>query len=449
MIHKERIKVLNKQPLASGDKVTYWMQASVRTEYNHALEYAIEQANRLDKPLFVYFGLINHYPEANQRHYQFLLEGLDEVRRSLQERNIQMIIKIQSPVEGALELGESSVLMVVDRGYLHLQRRWREEVAKEINCPLIQIESEVIVPVEMASPKEEYMAATLRRKLIPQLAHFLVPLESQKIRKSSTSSHNDSFNPKKLLKKLGVDRRVPLGKFKGGTNEAKKHLEDFLKNKLDHFPDLRNDPSRNFLSNMSPYLHFGQISPLYIALMVKKEKSPGEKSYLEELIVRRELSMNFVWYNDNYNQLTCLPEWAKKTLEDHADDPRDYEYSLKELEKADTHDPYWNAAQKEMVIKGKMHGYMRMYWGKKILEWTSSLQQAWEWSLYLNNKYELDGRDPNGYTGVAWCFGKHDRAWKERSIFGKVRYMNDKGLRRKFKIDKYVDSIDKMESYLT
>jgi deoxyribodipyrimidine photo-lyase len=219
-------------------------------------------------------------------------------------------------------------------------------------------------------------------------------------------------------------------------------LDNFIESKLDRFADLRNDPSMEYTSNMSPYLHFGQISPLYIALKVSKTDSPGMESYLEELIIRRELSMNFVYYNPKYQSIDCLPSWALKTLNEHEKDQRNYTYAQMELEEADTHDPFWNAAQKEMVYTGKMHGYMRMYWGKKILEWVQTPREAYHIALYLNNKYELDGRDPNGYTGVAWCFGKHDRAWRERKIFGKVRYMNDKGLQRKFKIDKYVDRVD-------
>jgi deoxyribodipyrimidine photo-lyase len=196
---------------------------------------------------------------------------------------------------------------------------------------------------------------------------------------------------------------------------------------------------------MSPYLHFGQISPLFIALEVKKTKSPGIEAFLEELIVRRELSMNFVFYNENYDSFEAIPEWAKKTLKTHQKDKKPYVYTLEELEKAATHDPYWNATQKEMVIQGKMHGYMRMYWGKKILEWSKTPEEAFRNTLYLNNKYELDGRDPNGFTGVAWCFGKHDRPWGERPIFGNVRYMNDKGLKRKFDADEYVKMIKNLD----
>jgi deoxyribodipyrimidine photo-lyase len=200
---------------------------------------------------------------------------------------------------------------------------------------------------------------------------------------------------------------------------------------------LRNDPNENYVSNLSPYLHFGQISPLYIALQISRSSGKAVDAFLEELIIRRELSMNFIHFNPKYDSFSGLPAWAKMTLLEHQEDPRKYLYTREELEKALTHDPYWNAAQKEMVITGKMHGYMRMYWGKKILEWTATPQQAFDTALYLNNKYELDGRDPNGFTGVAWCFGKHDRPWARRPIFGNIRYMSEDGLKRKFDADKY------------
>ncbi len=210
---------------------------------------------------------------------------------------------------------------------------------------------------------------------------------------------------------------------------------------MDRYEELKNDPTKECVSNMSPFLHFGQISPLHIALRVSETDSPGKDAYLEELIVRRELSVNFVFYNKNYDAFEGLPEWAKKTLKEHEKDPREYVYTLEELENAETHDPYWNAAQREMTLRGKMHGYMRMYWGKKIIEWSRTPENAFKTAVYLNNKYELDGRGPNGFTGVAWCFGKHDRPWKERPIFGKIRYMNANGLKRKFDADGYVAKI--------
>ena len=234
--------------------------------------------------------------------------------------------------------------------------------------------------------------------------------------------------------------------FTGGYKRALKQMRTFLKKKLDRYDFLRNNPAEAYQSGLSPYLHFGQISPLQIALEAMKIDSPGRKAFLEELIVRRELSHNFVYYNRRYDQYDALPPWVLRTLNYHAKDRRESLYTRQQLEQAQTHDPYWNAAQTEMTLTGKMHGYMRMYWGKKIVEWTRRPEEAFQIALTLNNKYELDGRDPNGYAGVAWCFGKHDRPWGERPVFGKVRYMNAAGLKRKFNPDLYVQ---KIESLLT
>ena len=447
MIHKERIKVLNQKRVRRGAYVLYWMQASQRTIYNHALEYALDQANELKKPLVVFFGITDHFPEANERHYAFMLEGLKEVKQDLRKRGIQMVILHQSPELGALKMAKKASLVIVDRGYLRIQRQWRQFVATRLDCPLIQVESEAVVPVEEASSKEEYSAATLRPKVLMKLSRFLIPLEEREPSVSSLSMDFDSFeidDLEKALSKLQIDRSVGrVSSFHGGTKEALNHLEVFIREKLDRYPEMRNDPNQNALSHMSPYLHFGQISPLYIALKVKQTESPAAKAFLEELVVQRELSLNFVFYNDDYDSFKGLPQWAQKTLKDHQRDRRPYLYSMAELEDGKTHDPYWNAAQKEMRTTGKMHGYMRMYWGKKILEWTKKPEEAYRIALYLNNKYELDGRDPNGFAGVAWCFGKHDRPWPERPIFGTVRYMNDRGLKRKFDTDEYVRKLGK------
>jgi len=446
MIQKERIKALNRKDIHKGKYVIYWMQASQRAEYNHALGFAVLKANELRQPLIVFFGITHQFPEANERHYTFMLEGLKEVKHSLEKRGIQMVILHKSPEIGVLQLAKKASLVVVDRGYLRIQRTWRDDASKKMNCPLIQVETDVVVPVEETSIKEEYAAATIRSKIKRKLDAFLVPLKEHEPIIDSLSLDFDSFdieNVERAISKLRFDRSVKRVKaFHGGTKEAKSHLEIFLESKLDRFPELRNDPTLDYLSHMSPYLHFGQISPLFIALKVSKTRSLGAEAFLEEMIIRRELSMNFVFYNEKYDSLESIPDWAKKTLRTHQKDRRPYLYSPKELENAGTHDPYWNAAQKEMVIRGKMHGYMRMYWGKKILEWSKTPEEAFKIALYLNNKYELDGRDPNGFTGVAWCFGKHDRPWGERAIFGNVRYMNDKGLKRKFDADKYVKMME-------
>jgi deoxyribodipyrimidine photo-lyase len=445
MISESRVNKLNDHNIRMGNFVLYWMQATQSVEYNHALEYSILRANKLDLPLLVYFGITESYPEANERHYCFMLEGLKEVQLALEERGIRMVIKRISTEIGAIELAKSASMVVVDQGYTKTERKWTKHVAEKIKCPLIQIESNIIVPVKVASPKEEYSAATLRPKINQVINRYLVPVEQNIPTNDSLKLDFSSFDIRdtnKALSQLEIEKEVRKSEtFYGGTTEAKRQLQNFIKNKLDSYAEDKNDPTKQCVSNMSPYLHFGQISPLYIALMILETGSLGVDSYLEELIIRRELAINFVFYNIHYDSFEGLHEWQKKTLSEHRNDLRDYIYSESELENAETHDPYWNAAQKEMTTKGKMHGYMRMYWGKKIIEWTRTPEQAYNTALHLNNKYELDGRDPNGFAGIAWCFGKHDRPWKERTIFGKIRYMNANGLKRKFDADAYVKMI--------
>jgi deoxyribodipyrimidine photo-lyase len=443
-IQSERIKLLNNNDIQDGKYVLYWMQASHRAECNHALEFAIEKANKLNRPLIVYFTLIPNFPSANVRSYFFMLQGLREVSKSLEARNIEFQMTIGHPLDEVRKLSKESSLILVDRDYQRMQRHWRKQIAASVNCPVIQVETNVIIPVEIAYHKEAYSAGILRPQIQSNLEQFLKPLSERRVDKTSNYIQEsiDLNEIQNVLELLAADANVSkVNHISGGTTEAKYLLSEFIKNRLSEFHLLRNDPSKDYPSNMSPYLHFGQISPLYIALEIKKSPGEGAESYLEELIVRRELSMNFVYYNPNYDSIECLPAWAKTTLQDHANDPREYIYTRKQLENAETHDQYWNAAQTEMMQTGKMHGYMRMYWGKKILEWSKNPESAYKNALYLNDKYELDGRDPNGYAGVSWCFGKHDRAWAERPIFGKVRYMNAKGLERKFDMDKYVQKI--------
>jgi deoxyribodipyrimidine photo-lyase len=444
MIQEERIKYLNhKSPKQKAEFILYWMQASQRAVYNHALEFAISQANERKLPLIVYFGLTDKFPEANERHYQFMLEGLKNTQDSLHDKGIEMVIQYASPEIGVSKYAQNASLVICDRGYLKIQNEWRAYVSQHIECPLIQVESDVVVPVETVSNKEEYSAATLRRKLLKILHQYLVPLNEETPRIDSSKLEFNGYDlsdAAKVVSNLNIDHSVkPVPYFHGGTSEAKKRLEEFISKKLYRYDDLRNDPNKNYVSDLSPYLHFGQISPLYVALQVSRNSGKAVDAFLEELIVRRELSMNFAHYNPHYDSYQGLPNWVKKTLSEHKENTREYTYSRGELEQARTHDVYWNAAQREMVITGKMHGYMRMYWGKKILEWTAKPEEAYRTALYLNNKYELDGRDPNGYTGVAWCFGKHDRPWARRPIFGNVRYMSTDGLRRKFDAEKYAN----------
>lgn len=448
-IHEDRVQHLNDKEIRDGDYVLYWMQASQRAEFNHALEYAVQRANELSQLLLVIFGLMDDYPEANLRHYAFMLEGLKDVQDALKERGIKMVVRRGSPDEIALEASEDASLIVTDRGYLRDQRRWRENVAKNAGCLVTQVESDVVVPVKVASDKKETAARTLRSRIHEHLGEFLVGLNSTEPEKQSLNMKADGLDLSDIwavLDGMDLDRSVePVSHlYRGGTSEAKKVLEDFLENGFASYSENRNQPQTDDVSHMSKYLHFGQISPLYVALRVRESDASRDNKddYLEELIVRRELPMNFVYYEPHYDSLKCLPDWAKKTLEDHKDDEREYTYTAKQLENAETHDPYWNAAMNEMKHTGYMHNYMRMYWGKKILEWTNTPEHAYRTMLHLNNKYFLDGRDPNSYANVAWVFGLHDQGWKEREVFGKVRYMSASGLERKAEPEKYVEKVE-------
>ena len=279
----------------------------------------------------------------------------------------------------------------------------------------------------------------------------MVDLTTTAVDKSLLNISIDSIDlndPHKVANSLKLEQTVPPVSqfFKGGTTQAKTILRTFLENKFVDYNRHRNQPQTNDVSHMSKYLHFGQISPVYIAQKIRYSRGSqtNMESYIEELVVRRELAMNFTNFTPNYNSYSCLPDWAKKTLAEHKDDEREYIYTRDELENAETHDKYWNAAMNEMRYSGYMHNYMRMYWGKKILEWTNTPQHAFQTALYLNNKYFLDGRDPNSFTGIAWCFGNHDRAWTERAVFGKIRYMNANGLKRKADPDAYVEKVKQL-----
>ncbi len=425
---------------AQGDRVVYWMQASQRSECNHALEHAVELSNNTGKPLEVLFVIDPGYPSANRRSFTFMIQGLQDVADRLSERGIAFSVRQGDMMTEVMEHVAGAAALVMDQGYLRHQIRWYEQILESTEIPVWQAEDNVVVPVSMASQKEEWSAATLRRRITPLIDENMVSAPERELRSRSDRIWDEGYAWKgvdEYLDSLDMTGPLPSTQHKGGQNEASKRLKRFLDERLYRYAEKRNEPSGQWTSDLSPYLHFGQISPLTIAGEVSGRI--GSEVFLEELIVRRELAVNFVTYNPSYDGFECLPDWAVKTLDEHRDDHRDYTYSLQELEKGETHDVYWNAAQSEMLATGKMHNYMRMYWGKKILEWSETPEKAYEAAITLNDRYELDGRDPNGYAGVAWCFGKHDRPWKERGIFGKVRYMNAKGLERKFFMPAYVE----------
>jgi deoxyribodipyrimidine photo-lyase len=448
-IQQARIRPLNDLDKPKGDYVLYWMQQSQRAAFNHALDYAIQQASELNQQLLVAFGLTDRYPDANLRHYTFMLEGLGETRKELASMGIKMVLRRGDPPEVALKIGRRASLIVCDRGYLRHQKQWRRQVAQAAACPVVQVESDVVVPVETVSGKAEYAARTIRPKIHRQLEVYLSRPVAPKVRRPSLGNPLESLDPgdiETILEKMDLDRSVaPVSAFfKGGTSQAVKRFDRFVRSSLKNYDQNGNQPQTDDISHMSPYLHFGQISPLYLALRIRQaQRSLPEAAdaFLEQLIVRRELAANFVHYTPSYDEYECIPDWARKTLAEHRKDKREYVYSRRQLENADTHDPYWNAAMLEMKHTGFMHNYMRMYWGKKILEWSPTPQKAFRTTLSINNKYFLDGRDPNSYAGVAWIYGVHDRAWKERPVFGKMRYMAASGLERKCDIAGYVKKV--------
>lgn len=450
MIQEARIQVIGDRRPTAGKYVLYWMQQSQRVRFNHALEYAIEQANELKLPLVVCFAVMDDYPEANARHYQFLLEGLRDVELELKERGIRFVCRHGQAPPIVIKLAEDAALVVCDRGYTRHQRRWRDAVVDGVDTRVVQVESDLVVPVEVTSSKQEFAARTIRPKIHKQWKDYLVPLKPRAVDRESIRQRIDVdfdlSDPAAALSKLKVDRSIkPSPYFEGGSRAAQKNLKTFVTKKLPGYAEGRNEPAAGQTSVMSAYLHFGNISALDLALAVDGSNAPKKDrdAYLEELIVRRELAYNFVYYNPNYDRYDALPDWAKKTLAEHAKDKRNPQYTLKELEEGRTHDESWNAAQREMTLTGYMHNYMRMYWGKKILEWTPSPKEGYEATLYLNNKYFLCGRDPISFASVAWIYGLHDRPWgPARPIFGLIRYMNEAGLKRKFDMKAYVKKID-------
>lgn len=455
-----RIKKLNNKEININKKfIIYVMEASQREDYNHALEFSIYQSNILKKPLLVIFFVTDKFKYSNIRYYKFMLEGIVKTKYEIESRGVKFLIVKDTFVNGTLNLSKDAALIVFDKNYLRTQRIWRKKVSELLDCASFEIESDVVVPVELISNNLIPYAYIYRQKLEKIRDIFLkkVPKLEPKIKSIDIKipnyqnafelpSLNNNFNilVSYILNELNIDKSLSTVEkyYIGGSDEAYKKLNDFINNKLFRYKEFRSHPDKDYTSNLSPYLHFGQISPIKIVMEILKYYEINDenvKSFLNELIIWRELARNYALFNEFYNQYEGLPLWAKNTLYEHINDKREYIYDLKDLEEANTHDIYWNAAQKEMLLTGKMHNYMRMYWAKKIIEWSKSPKQAFDIACYLNDKYLLDGRDANGYAGISWCFGAFDRPFKERNIFGKIRYMSDKALKNKFDIQKYLD----------
>ena len=451
-VRQERARILKQGSIGMGPLV-YWMSRNQRARDNWALLYAQDAAFELKRPLMVLFSLSNSFGYARDSHYRFMLDGLQETGKELAAKAIPFVLL--GGKEAAAERIAAAVreldaaALIVDFDPLRVKRQWYHAAAAAIDMPVYEVDSRNVVPVWTASGKQEYAARTIRPKILKLLPDFLE--EFPKVKK----------HPYRLDGKLTVKQRISpedavdaAGRLTAGPNvswcvpgpeAAEKSMYHFIETKLKEYAELRNDPNRQAVSMLSPYLHFGQISAGRIALEVNRTAQETEglweaaDDYIEELIVRRELSDNFCFYNENYDSVKGFPDWGTKTLDKHRYDTRPSIYTKEQLEAGETHDDLWNTAQRRLTAKGTMHGFLRMYWAKKILEWTESPEEAMEYCLEFNDSYQLDGRDPNGYTGIAWAVGGvHDRPWKEREVFGTVRYMNYNGCKRKFDVAAYV-----------
>ncbi len=457
----ERLHVLRDADSVTAGPVVYWMQQAQRAHDNPALEHALALASHWDRPTCVVFGLDAGYPGATERAFVFMLEGLREVRDALRERGIGFACRLGAPDEVALGAAGGAAALVCDRGYLRHQRAWRERVAREAGVGVVEVEGEAIVPVGVASDKVEYAARTLRTKLwrhVERCAALPPRVEPARawgpdaVVPGAGEDVADALDePLVLARRLRADPRAASVSdwFQGGERAAAAALERFVRGVLWRFEHDRGAPERGAVSYLGMYLHYGQLSPVRVLREVRRgaerAAAPAEAAdgFVEQLLVRRELALNHAWFEPRYDRYEALPAWARATLAKHAPDRREHVYTAAELEAGATHDPYWNAAMREMRETGYMHNHMRMYWGKRILAWSPEPEAGFDLSRELNDRYFVDGRDPNGYAGIAWVYGRHDRPWPERPVFGTVRSMTAAGLKRKADPDAYVAEVER------
>lgn len=457
----DRVTSLNNaQENTKGEYVLYWMQMFKRASHNYALNFAIQMANERGLPVVVYEGLKFYYPWANDRIHTFILEGVAEKKEECAERGIRYVFYLQrnkrDPKNTVARLARHARLIVTDDFPCFIIPDHNERIA-ELNLPVFAVDANGMIPLS-ALPKEEYAAYTIRPKinrLLPELPRRIVtPSVEQKVNKLDVDCPETdvtSENIPALVASCDIDHTVKPSKlYHGGTTNGRKRLLHFVKNILPDYDDTRNEPSVDGCSRLSPYLHFGFLSIQEIVAAVERADAPksSKATFLEEAIVRRELSFNLTRHNPHYDSLRSLPPWVQQTMRDHNDDERPELIEAEKIEAGETYDELWNAAQRELVLTGHLHNYVRMLWGKKVIEWQRSYEMAFELLVHLNNKYALDGRDPNSYAGILWCFGKHDRPWFERPIFGKIRYMSSKSMGKKFKAKTYAEWTRRMSDML-
>jgi deoxyribodipyrimidine photo-lyase len=451
----DRVRKLNSaEARKKGRYILYWAQMNRRVESNHALSFAVDMANELELPVLFYEGLTCSYPQANDRLHTFLLEGVPGTARRLSALGIGYVFHLRrrqaDPNDALYRLAADAAALVTDDYPVFVTREHNRDVPGKLPIPYYAVDSSCIVPMSHFT-KQEYAAYTIRPKIKKVLEACLQPVPALRVKRRFTvSPHTPQTNVTAnniadLVSSCEIDHAIaPSAEIRGGRDEAECRLRHFLDHNLRRYAKLSREPSARATSGLSPHLHFGYISSLEVALAVREYAAEHKliaDEFLEELIVRRELAFNFARFSPSLDSLSALPDWARASLAKHANDGRDPAYTHEQFERAATHDALWNATQTELLTRGVIHGYYRMYWGKKIIEWSATHEVALATMISLHDRYALDGRDPNTYTNILWCFGLHDRPWSERPIFGMTRYMTLDGMRRKTDVDAYIREV--------
>jgi deoxyribodipyrimidine photo-lyase len=450
-VHPARARPLSGHVARSGP-VVYWMSRDQRAADNWALLVAAAKARETGSPLLAVFCLAPTFAGAALRQFTFMLAGLAETEADLRALSIPLVLLPGDPAATLPDFLNrvGAGTCVTDFDPLRLKQGWKKAVAVAFPGAFVEVDAHNVVPCFVASPKKEYAAATLRPKIHKLLPEFLEPFPDPPAFPAENLAGFGPVDWAAARAVLRVDPAVaPVARPVPGPAAGRARLARFLAQGLPVYAARRNDPNADATSGLSPYFHFGQLAPQRAALDALEALAARDgleakdvDAFLEELVVRRELADNFCLYEPAYDSVAALPDWARKTLAVHAADARPYLYARSDFEAGATHERLWNAAQGELTRTGRLHGYLRMYWAKKILEWSASPGQALDTALYLNDRYALDGRDPNGVVGVLWSVGGlHDRPWANRPVFGQIRCMNERGCRRKFDVDAYVDRV--------
>lgn len=441
-----RISILRDgSPATKANCVIVWIQRAQRAHANPSINTAIEIARQLELPVIAVFCLVPAFPSATLRPYHFMAEGLRELPNALATRKIGWHLETGEPGEVIPQLlkRHRAAALVTDLNPLRIGRQWRSQVAGAIEIPMLTVDSDTVVPSSLFT-KEEYAARTIRPRIQKQLDRHLIHFPD--IHAPGDCDVREGPDPLEAIAKFDLDTSVgPAPDFRGGERQARRRLRDFVGTRLDRYDVERNRADIDAGSQLSPYLHYGQISPIEIALAINESSAPApaKDSFIDELIIQRELSINFVLHNGEYDRYAGLPDWGRKSLAERADDPREHEYTRSDLERAATHDDLWNMAMTQMINEGWLPNRLRMYWGKQIALWSPSPESAFRNAVHLNDKYFLDGRDANSYGNIGWCIGgRHDRPFgPERPVTGLVRPMGMGAMKRTFDVNAYIRSI--------